>query len=304
MIKRTNNIKVFDDVVNQFLTEKQSIGLSKPSIESYRLSLKYFKQDTGIESLDELNKNTIIAWVNNCDKGTTTVNHYLRDVRCFAYWCMENDHILPFKINLVKGQQPKIKYYTEDEIHKLLIKPSKDASFSEWRTYYMIVFCLSTGARASTVVNVKISDIDFKGNFVTYTRQKNKMTNTIPMPETLKIALLEYLRMWSRDTEGYLFCDAYENQLTVNGFQISMARYCDKRGVNKHSIHSLRHTYARTFLLNGGGIYQLSKILQHSDIKTTQGYIHLMGEELRGDINRFNPYDTLKIMKNKKICEK
>lgn len=301
MIKKRENEKDFKQVVDLFLNEKKSNGLSEASIYNYTLSLKYFQQDTGINMIDELTKNTIMNWVNNCTKGTTTINHYLRDVRCFAYWCMENDYILPFKIKLVKGQQPKIKYYTDDEIQMLLKKPKNDASFSEWRTYYMIIFCLSTGARAGTVVNVQLEDIDFKANLITYTRQKNKTTNTIPMPETLKYELKNYLKMYSRDNDGYLFCDLYEHKLTVNGFQIAMQRYCKKRGLEKHSIHALRHTYARTFLLNGGGIYQLSKILQHSDITTTQGYVHLLGEELRDDVNKFNPFDTLKPKKITKI---
>jgi len=49
-----------------------------------------------------------------------------------------------------------------------------------------------------------------------------------------------------------------------------------KAGLDKKiRFHDLRHTFASHFMMNGGNIYTLQKLLGHSDIKTTMIYAHL-----------------------------
>jgi len=40
-------------------------------------------------------------------------------------------------------------------------------------------------------------------------------------------------------------------------------------------FHDLRHTFASHFMMNGGNLYTLQKLLGHSDIQTTMIYAHL-----------------------------
>lgn len=48
------------------------------------------------------------------DSGMTanSVNHYIRSVKVFLYWCMEQDEIAPFKIKMVKAQETIKDVYT------------------------------------------------------------------------------------------------------------------------------------------------------------------------------------------------
>ena len=48
----------------------------------------------------------------------------------------------------------------------------------------------------------------------------------------------------------------------------------------KIRFHDLRHTYASQFMMNGGNLYDLQKILGHTDSKMTQRYAHLAPEHL------------------------
>ena len=50
-------------------------------------------------------------------------------------------------------------------------------------------------------------------------------------------------------------------------------------------FHSLRHTFASWLVQKGVSIYQVSKLLGHSDIKTTQIYAHLRNEDLQGAVD-------------------
>ncbi|MCW6538536.1 tyrosine-type recombinase/integrase [Yersinia ruckeri] len=54
------------------------------------------------------------------------------------------------------------------------------------------------------------------------------------------------------------------------------------------AIHALRHTFASHFMMNGGNILTLQKILDHSNILQTMTYAHLAPDYLQ-DAVRFNP---------------
>ena len=51
-------------------------------------------------------------------------------------------------------------------------------------------------------------------------------------------------------------------------------------------IHDLRHTYASHFMMSGGNILALQKLLGHHDIKLTQKYAHLAPDHLAAEAAR------------------
>ncbi|MFO0657195.1 MAG: tyrosine-type recombinase/integrase [Polyangia bacterium] len=50
--------------------------------------------------------------------------------------------------------------------------------------------------------------------------------------------------------------------------------------------HCLRHTYATTFIQNGGSVVTLQKLLGHGDIKTTMVYAHLDDEFIASEVKK------------------
>ncbi|MFC1556724.1 tyrosine-type recombinase/integrase [candidate division KSB1 bacterium] len=56
----------------------------------------------------------------------------------------------------------------------------------------------------------------------------------------------------------------------------------------KIRFHDLRHTFASNFIMSGGNILSLNKILGHSDLKMTMRYAHLAPDYLEGEIERLN----------------
>ena len=56
----------------------------------------------------------------------------------------------------------------------------------------------------------------------------------------------------------------------------------------KFDFYSLRHTFASGLVQHGVSIYQVSKLLGHADIKTTEIYAHLRAEDLRESVEMLN----------------
>ena len=303
----------------EFIDVKELAGRTLSTLNNYRQSLGLFlefnKFDDTIMKCDEIKLADIEEWVMAMLAGgededgnplpmisTAAINHYLRDLRAFFYWCMDEDRgyiSKRFKIQEIKEQEEAPKCYTDDELAALLAKPTHRDSFSEWRTWAIVNWMLATGNRTSTVLNIKMKDIDFATGQVVLTHTKNKAGQTTFMSASLMDAIKAYLNEFSPineeyNEEDYLFPDFSRTQLTPNGMRHAYQRYCESRGVSRTNLHGLRHTFAKKFIREGGKAAQLQKLLGHKTPAQTLHYIHFFDEEIKEDIMTNNPLDNFK----------
>lgn len=150
--------------------------------------------------------------------------------------------------------------YTDAELQKLLKKP-ENGSWVEWRTWAAINLLVATGIRASTVVNIKICDVDFEHNIIRLRKLKNRKQQFVPMSSSLNAALTLYLKVWDWDSENYLFPGCRNEQMQAHTLELAIRKYNLSRGVTKTSVHLFRHTFAKNYILAGGGMIQLQAIL-------------------------------------------
>lgn len=122
-------------------------------------------------------------------------------------------------------------------------------------------------------------------------KTKNRKQQIIPLSNTLSITLKEYLRYRGGTVEDYLFCSQVGNQMTRDSLVHSIHKYNKKRGVTKTSIHLFRHTFAKNWILNGGDIFRLQKILGHSTLDMVREYVNLYGNDLQHNFNEYNPLE-------------
>ena len=301
MIQRKNlNSLTIGEARDLFLVSQYNKGLSEATIGMDKDAINSFLKRSETSELLQLSIISeefiegYISLLRNSNISLSTQNINLSHLRAFLYWCMKMGYLEPFKIHLIKGQENKIKFFTDEEIDLLLKTPKKDCTFAESRTYAMICFIMSTGARASTIINLRIEDLDFKRKTITFSHLKNKATAIIPMSNTIYKVLRDYLTEWDRGSSGYVFCTVNENKMTVNYLDHALYKYCESRGVKPRGPHSLRHSFARMYIMKGGDAFSLQKILTHSSLDMTKRYVSLFSEDLRSSINTFSPLDNLK----------
>jgi len=159
---------------------------------------------------------------------------------------MENGSIPSFKIKLPKADKAIKETYTDEELRLLLKKPNlKKCGFTDYKTWVFSNYLLATGNRISSVLNLKINDLDFENSLIQINKTKNRKAQFIPMSGSLAPILREYLGYRKGDTGDYVFCNAYGNKADLRTYQEMLARYNKSRGVSKTSAHLYRHTFAK-----------------------------------------------------------
>lgn len=105
--------------------------------------------------------------------------------------------------------------------------------------------------------------------------------------------LQEYLQFRKGEPQDYLFCNKYSGKLTDNALENSIRKYNLRHGVNKTSIHLFRHTFAKKWILAGGDIFRLQKLLGHSSMDIVRNYVNMFRDGLNIDFDKFNPLEQL-----------
>jgi len=249
---------------------------------------------------ESVTKETIYKYIEHLqNKGTVndvTINSYLRGIRVIFYYFMEMGYMPKFSIRLIKCDKEIKETYTTEELDRLLKKPDvKKTGFAEYRNWVIVNYLLATGNRLRTLINLKWVDVDFQNDLIRLTTTKNRQQQLIPLSSTLKTVLKEYRLYRKGNADDYVFCTQFGEKLQKGGTETAIRRYNHKRGVTKRSIHLFRHTFAKLWILNGGDIFRLQKILGHSSLDIVKEYVNMFSTDLQQNFDEFNPLENIKV---------
>ena len=97
-------------------------------------------------------------------------------------------------------------------------------------------------------------------------------------------------RRWKAGAERWVFpsYDRNGNVVPLKDVKNGFARLLRDAGIKGFRFHDLRHTFASHYMMAGGNIYTLAKLLGHRDIKTTQRYADLAPEYIDAERERMD----------------
>ena len=159
MKKIQKNAARFDNLKQDFLDDKKYSGTAEATLNGYRYDITRFLKFLSDEQLtvNEAGFKRYVIHLTDSGMTANSVNHYIRLVKVFLYWCMEQNEITPFKIKMVKAQETIKDVYTQEELCALIQPPKREDSFVVWRSWAIINFILGTAAREATVCEMQIS---------------------------------------------------------------------------------------------------------------------------------------------------
>lgn len=168
-----------------------------------------------------------------------------------------------------------IRYLSEDEEKRLFEVLDKSIA--------PIVLCaLTTGLRLSNILNLRWETINFDIGFIEVLMQENKGHKKIQIPLSKKLkTTLEEIGIKEK---GYVFLNPKTKKPYVDirkPFQAALKA----AKIENFRFHDLRHTVATRLVMNGADLMTVKEVMAHSDLKTTQRYMHPTPENMKKAID-------------------
>jgi len=155
------------------------------------------------------------------------------------------------------------------------------------RDMAIVLLLLSTGIRASALINLNVEDVDFEEATITVTDKGDKV-NKHNLPETTMIILKkwlikreELLQKANITDEHALFISKWKKRFSYNGLNKLVCKYCSTAVGRKITPHKLRATYGTILYNKTHDIEFVRQQMNHSSVITTQRYIRGNGKENR-----------------------
>lgn len=179
------------------------------------------------------------------------------------------ENIREFKID-----ETELAWLTVEEV-KILLDECEQSKAADLVT--IVKICLATGARwgeAESLTGKQISP-----GMITYIKTKGKKNRAVPISDEL-YELLPHSRTSKPVFTGCY--SAFRGALKRTGIELPDGQLS----------HVLRHTFASHFMMRGGNILVLQRILGHTDIKVTMRYAHFAPDHLTEAVT-LNPLNLI-----------
>jgi integrase len=212
-------------------------------------------------------------------------------------WMTKVPRIRKPRVRLISADYSYLR--TDEEIARFLraAAPEGEDVFALYAT------AIYTGARAGELAALRWEDVDFDQRLITIQRSFDGPTKAddvryVPLLD----ALLPILRAWrlrhpgslvfaNRDgamlqPSGRIFQEVLHRVLVAGTFPRIQRTGKERRYIH---FHDLRHTFASHWMMKGGDLFKLQKILGHKSVQMTMRYAHLQPTAFRDDYGRFGP---------------
>lgn len=310
-VKANSTNKTFNEGFEDFIFQHCILKNLRPSTERHYREMvmyslyKFLDKDTKLKDFNQKTVNDYILWLKNRDIKDTTINIQLKCLKTIVKFFKQKRWIdNSINVELLKVDEQQIEPYTDEEIEKLLKKPNlKKCSFAEYRNWVIVNFFCNTGCRRSTLINIKVEDLDIENGYCTFRHTKNRKRQVAPISFSMCNILEEYLEYLPQNCV-YLFPTISGEQMKVRSLTHTMEIYNKNREVYRTGCHKFRHWFAKTAVLNGMDIIRLQEILGHSNLENLKRYVKLLTKDLKYNEVELNPLETtLKKQKEQKYIK-
>jgi len=145
----------------------------------------------------------------------------------------------------------------------------------------MLTLMLDTGLRLGEVVTLKLNQVEMKSCFLTGVLGKSRRPRDVPFSDEVRKILMKYIKIRGELASDWLFVTIDGQALKIRTVQDIIQEYGAKAGIKdvRVSPHTLRHTFAKLYILNGGDPFSLQEILGHTTQDMVKRYVNLWKPE-------------------------
>ena len=223
-----------------------------------------------------------------CENGLIAMNPVTKSVKC------------------PKKPEKNTRVLTLDEQERFLTAARESINYNHF------LFILQTGVRSSELRGLKWCDIDFENCIIHIRRNVTHDSNSnrfiagelktssgqrdIPMTKVVHDLLMDIKRqkvvkddrVVRFEFADHIFLNRNGRLLPNSSYDGYLEKICNKAGIERISMHTLRHTFATRCIESGMKPKTLQKILGHANISMTMDlYVHVTEDEKEKEMQKF-----------------
>lgn len=275
---------------------------SRHTVEAYSADLREFNQymsqtgvimdDAGCFIPSSVLPRHARGWIVSMSEvglSARTIRRKVQSLRSyFKFECKRNEGLKnPFlDIKMPKQSRRLPEFARDTELTELFphIENNRD------RLIVRLLF--GCGLRRSELLSLTDDDISTARNILRI-RGKGNKTREIPIPESLKLEIIEYQLERDNEFPGLPsprpLIATRHGAMSVSTLYKIVRNLLEETTASKKSPHTLRHTFATTLLNAGADINSVKELLGHASLGATQIYTHVAFKDMQKDWRKAHP---------------
>ena len=289
LTKKTTEIVPYEDdnerALKAFIACLIVDGRSNGTITQYRFTIKRFFGFLGNKKYDQVTTGDIITWLASLKVSgvkNITIRNYRANIVPFFTWLYDNQMIERNPCSStkpIKAPREEKKAFNSEEVDTI-----RNACKNPYERA-LVETLLSSGIRVAELCNLKIQDIDFEKLTLFVKNGKGGKDRTVFITPVSKKYIIKYLQ-WNKYKTEYVFTTRLNGKYSTSAIQETMRDISRRCGIHVHP-HRFRRTLATELARRGMPIQEIQKLLGHSKISTTQGYIETNIQKVEASYRQF-----------------
>ena len=277
---------LISESIEEYMLEQRCRGNRPRTLSYYDRILGWFLEFAGDIDVDLITVSLCRKFqlmLMDSDRSSISVQSYVRGFRAYIEWLFENEYIVEDicrKFKLPKASKKVIDILTDDELDRLF-RTFDTTLFHGLRDYTMCLLMFDCGLRLNEVVSLELKHIHLQERYLIITGKGDKQ-RIVPFGEFTGKTLLAYLdsrKSWCPPI-SFCFVTIKGDPISDNTIKDLFRRLKFRSSIPRLYPHLLRHTFATKYLINGGDIYTLQRLLGHTSLEMVKRYLHLSNQLL------------------------
>ncbi len=296
-----------NELIFQFKERLKVLNRSPSTIKSYCSHIRAFWHVTGATNVKKITREIIEAYIStlydhrDSDKvysiGTICVK--VRSIKRFFEY-LEFANIIFINPTEFISEPKKEKRLPKDiltvkEASIILDQPNL-GTLTGIRDRTILEVFYSTGVRISELRRLTIYDVDLKDGLLRVNKGKGSKDRVIPLGKHAVRFLREYISKarprFTRHNRKLrnLFVGQTGKPMNEQTITVMIRKCVHNSKIKKHvTAHTFRHTFACALIRNGADITAVQKMLGHVSLKTTEGYLRMVGVAVKKEHKKTHP---------------
>jgi site-specific recombinase XerD len=254
---------------------EQKNRMNTDNLKKYNMHIKRFFTfiDQPIERITTADVEKWITFLKSMGYSNSNIRQHYFGLLSFIIYCIEKDIIFN---NPCKGIAiPRKEFFTPLTISDKDFISLMEAAVGQLRDQAILQTFYHTGLRVSELANLKIEHINFRSRVLLVLKGKNEKDREVPISQICSLRINNYLDI-RHDTSPYLFKSKKRDHLSRRQIHWLVKKYVDKAGLDPQiSPHTFRYTYATMLIEKGFQVNEISHLLGHESLDTTNMYINM-----------------------------